>query len=56
MAEIGSGNDLKTFGKRPVRTRMRGVVGAGGEKPAATRFSVFMQIDLQYILGFQDKY
>jgi len=23
--------------KRPVRTRMRGVVGAGGEKPPATR-------------------
>ncbi|MBU3915160.1 hypothetical protein KKA14_06460, partial [bacterium] len=28
IAEIGSGNDLKTIGKRPVRTRMRGVVGA----------------------------
>lgn len=24
---------------RPVRTRMRGAVGAGGEKPPATRFS-----------------
>ena len=23
---------------RPVRTRMRGAVGAGGEKPPATRF------------------
>jgi hypothetical protein len=23
--------------KRPVRTRMRGVVGAGGERPPATR-------------------
>ena len=23
--------------KRPVRTRMQGVVGAGGEKPPATR-------------------
>ena len=23
--------------KRPVRTRMQGVVGAGGEKPSATR-------------------
>ena len=26
--------------KRPVRTRMRGVVGAGGEKPPATRLCV----------------
>ncbi|MDY6973489.1 MAG: hypothetical protein SV775_14360, partial [Thermodesulfobacteriota bacterium] len=25
--------------KRPVRTRMRGVVGAGGEKPPATRLA-----------------
>ena len=25
--------------KRPVRTRMRGVVGAGGEIPPATRFA-----------------
>jgi len=38
MVEIGSGNDLKTIGKRPVRTRMRGVVGAAGEKPLTTRF------------------
>jgi len=27
-----------TLLKRPVRSRMRGVVGAGGEKPPATRF------------------
>jgi hypothetical protein len=27
--------------KRPVRTRMQGVVGAGGVKPPATRLSVF---------------
>ena len=27
--------------KRPVRTRMRGVVGAGGEIPPATRFGFF---------------
>ena len=26
--------------KRPVRTRMRGVVGAGGEKPPATRLGI----------------
>ncbi len=26
------------FGNRPVRTRMRGGVGAGGDKPPATRF------------------
>ena len=26
--------------KRPVRTRMRGVVGAGGEIPPATRFAI----------------
>ena len=26
-------------GKRPVRTRMRGAVGAGGEKPPATRLA-----------------
>ena len=32
--------------KRPVRTRMQGVVGAGGEKPPATRLkrlSIFPQ-------------
>ena len=28
---------LKLSGKRPVRTRKRGAVGAGGEKPLATR-------------------
>ena len=33
-----AGNHLKTKGKRPVRTRMQGVVGAGGGKPPATRF------------------
>jgi len=27
-----------TLMKRPVRSRMRGVVGAGGEQPPATRF------------------
>jgi len=27
--------------KRPVRSRMQGVVGAGGEKPPATRLAVF---------------
>lgn len=40
-AEDGSGNGLKTEGKRPVRTRMRGVVGAGGVKHPATRFMFY---------------
>jgi len=30
--------------KRPVRTRMQGVVGAGGEKPPATRFGAFCRL------------
>ncbi len=29
------------FGNRPVRTRMPGGVGAGGEKPPATRLETF---------------
>jgi len=29
--------------KRPVRTRIRGVVGAGGEKPPATRLSLLFK-------------
>ncbi|NIA09156.1 MAG: hypothetical protein GWP10_05280 [Nitrospiraceae bacterium] len=33
-----SGYDPTTLMKRPVQSRMRGVVGAGGEKPLATRF------------------
>ena len=39
--------------KRPVRTRMRGVVGAGGEKPPATRlcFYLYYQVVLLPILG-----
>ena len=39
-----------TLMKRPVRTRMQGVVGAGGEKPPATRFSdlYFDSIPLRY--------
>jgi len=28
--------------KRPVRTRMQGVVGAGGLKPPATRLGFFL--------------
>jgi len=32
-----SGCDPTALMKRPVRSRMRGVVGAGGEKPPATR-------------------
>jgi len=35
------GYGLATLMKRPVRTRMRGVVGAGGEKPPATRLYYF---------------
>ncbi len=39
-------NSLPGYGsvilmKRPVRTRMRGVVGAGGLKPPATRLALF---------------
>ncbi len=30
-----------TLMKRPVRIRMQGVVGAGGEKPPATRLAIF---------------
>jgi len=31
--------------KRPVRTRTQGVVGAGGEKPPATRLCDFIWLD-----------
>jgi len=34
-----TGYGLSIFGNRPVRTRMPGGVGAGGENPPATRFS-----------------
>ena len=34
------GHGPVTLMKRPVRIRMQGVVGAGGEKPPATRLSV----------------
>jgi len=34
------------FGNRPVRTRTPGGVGAGGEKPPATRLYVFISIFL----------
>ena len=42
-------NSLPGYGpvimvKRPVRSRMQGVVGAGGEKPPATRLCVFLFI------------
>ena len=37
-----SGLGLITLMKRPVRSRMRGVVGAGGEKPPATRLCFFI--------------
>ncbi len=36
-----SGFGLITLMKRPVRSRTQGVVGAGGEKPPATRLTVF---------------
>ena len=34
------GHGPVTLMKRPVRIRTQGVVGAGGEKPPATRFSL----------------
>lgn len=37
--------------KRPARTRMRGVVGAGGEKPPATRLALLREILLLKIGG-----
>ena len=33
-----------TLMKRPVRTRMQGVVGRAGEKPALTRFGDFFRL------------
>jgi hypothetical protein len=38
--------------KRPVRTRMRGVVGAGGEIPPATRKKKEHQLCAQFIEQF----
>ncbi len=35
---------LNISGKRPVRTRMQGVVGAGGKIPPATRLSLCYQV------------
>ena len=35
--------------KRPVRTRMRGVVGAGGEKPPATRLDSYIFYPFNYV-------
>ena len=29
--------------KRPVRSRTQGIVGAGGEKPLATRLAIFIK-------------
>ena len=43
-----SGYGPTTLRKRPVRSRMRGVVGAGGEKPPATRLYTF---HAQFYLG-----
>ena len=34
------GHGPVTLMKRPVRIRMQGVVGAGGEKPSATRLDL----------------
>ena len=47
------GHSLPGYGsvdsvKRPVRTRMRGVVGAEGEKPPATRLA---RLDLRRIVS-----
>lgn len=36
------------FGNRLVRTRMLGGVGAGGEKPPATRLGIFSKINLLF--------
>ena len=36
---ILTGYGPSVFGNRPVRTRMPGGVGAGGEKPPATRLA-----------------
>ena len=38
--------------KRPVRTRMRGVVGAGGEIPPATRLAAFTGSSWQMLWRF----
>ena len=49
-----SGYDPTTLRKRPVRSRMRGVVGAGGEKPPATRlgFSIVNVLKQLLIIEF----
>ena len=44
------------FVKRPVRTRMQGVVGAGGLKPPATRLgdSAIVVSSLLYVFAFYE--
>ena len=50
--KLSSGSDALTgygplvLGNRPVRTRMPGGVGAGGEKPPATRFDDLLRIKM----------
>ena len=39
-----------TLMKRPVRIRMQGVVGAGGEKPSATRLRLMKNVQLAFYL------
>ena len=39
-----------SFGKRLVRTRMLGVVGAGGEIPPATRLAICQPLCFIYML------
>ena len=39
--------------KRPVRTRMQGVVGAGGEKPPATRLGHFNEKKIDKTLNLR---
>ena len=42
----------KWLAKRPVRTRMRGVVGRAGESPVLTRFMIFFtKINVSEVLG-----
>ena len=41
-----TGYGPSVFGNRPVRTRMPGGVGAGGENPPATRLEIF-----KFIIG-----
>jgi len=52
----GTGQELPGYGpvisvNRPVRTRMPGGVGIGGEKPTATRFDIFLPSQTQEAFG-----